>query len=176
MDTKSTITPEEVVGAFLAACNNNDLDAVMDCLDDDFVKLGESTNPLPLGKETYRDMWTRFAIAFPDFKRETICMVVAGDTVAIDVIETGTFTGLWAWQGKTLRPTGKRYRAKLCVFFRVNAHGLIQCCEEEGVSIANRAPFTEQPNNSRSAFGASSASFGRHAWEQGVKLRLNRFF
>ena len=39
-------------------------------------------------------------------------MVVSDDTVAIEVIETGSFTEPWAWQGKTLRPTGRSYRAQ----------------------------------------------------------------
>jgi len=66
---------------------------------------------------------------------ETNCMVVSGDTVAIEVIETGTFTEPWTWQGKTLRPNGKGYRARISVFFRVNKDGLIQDIEEEGTGI-----------------------------------------
>jgi steroid delta-isomerase-like uncharacterized protein len=135
MDTKSKMTPEEVARKFLDAYNKNDLDAAMACLADDFVRRGESTNWLPMSKEKYRAMLARFALAFPDFRWETNCMVVSGDTVAIEVIETGTFTEPWTWQGKTLRPTGKGYRARISVFFRVNKDGLIQDSEEEGTGI-----------------------------------------
>jgi predicted ester cyclase len=83
MDTKSKMTPEAVVLAFLDAFNKNDLDGGMACLADDFVRLGESTKWEPMSKEIYRDMWARFADAFPDFKWETSCMVTSGDTVAI---------------------------------------------------------------------------------------------
>jgi ketosteroid isomerase-like protein len=176
MDTKSKMTPEEVVLAFLDAFNKNDLDGGMACLADDFVRLGESTKWVPMSKEKYRDMWARFAIAFPDFKWEASCMVTSGDTVAIEVIETGTLTEPWAWQGKTLWPTGKAYRSRISVFFRVDKDGLIQGSEEEGTGIANRACCSEQASKRRSFFGPSSASCGRHAWARGMKAGHSRFF
>ena len=67
-----------------------------------------------------------------------------------EVIETGTFTDPWAWQGKTLLPTGKGYRARICVFFRVNKDGLIENSEEEGTGISNRARCSEHTSDRRS--------------------------
>jgi ketosteroid isomerase-like protein len=165
MDTKSKMTPEEVALTYIDAYNKNDLDGAMACLADDFVKQGESTKWVPMNKENCRDMWARFAAAFPDFKWEPICMVVSGDTVAIEVIETGTFTEPWTWQGKTLRPTGKGYRARICVFFRVNKDGFIQESEEEGTGIANRARWSEQG----AIAGPSLAPAQRH--EDGAPVR-----
>jgi ketosteroid isomerase-like protein len=175
MDTNSKMAPENVVCTFLCAYNKNDLDSAIACLADDFVRLGESTKCVPMSKENYRDMWARFADAFPDLKWETVCMVVAGDTVAIEVIETGTFTKPWTWQGKTLRPTGRSYRARINVFFRVNKDGLIQNSEEEGIGIANCALYSGQVRDRRSHFGPSSASFGWRARESGVRSRRNHF-
>jgi predicted ester cyclase len=176
MDTNSTLAPEDVVCTFLCAHNKKDLDGAMACLADDFVRLGESTKYVPMSKENYRDMWARFVVAFPDLKWETVCMVVAGDTVAIEVIETGTFTKPWTWQGKTLRPTGKAYRARISVFYRVNMDGFIQDSEEEGTGIANRARYSEQVRDRMSRFGPSSASCGRRARQSGVRARRNHFF
>jgi ketosteroid isomerase-like protein len=158
------MTPEQVVRTFLDAYNKNDLDGAMACLANDFVRLGESTTWVPMSKENYRDLWARFAVAFPDFQWRTIGMVTSGDTVAIEVIETGTFTKPWAWRGKMLQPTGKVYRARICVFFRVNKDGLIQDSEEEGTGIANRASCSEQASDRMSFLGPGSASCGRHAW------------
>jgi ketosteroid isomerase-like protein len=169
MDTKSKMTPEAVVLAFLDAFNKNDLDGGMACLADDFVRLGESTKWKPMSKEIYRDMWARFADAFPDFKWETSCMVTSGDTVAIEVIETGTFTDPWAWQGKTLRPTGKAYRSRISLFFRVNKDGLIQDSEEEGTGIASLARRSVQASKRMSFLGPGSASCRPYAWERGMK-------
>ena len=169
MDTKSKMTPEEVVLAFLDAFNKNDLDGWMGCLADDFVRLGESTNWVAMSKENYRDMWTRFAVAFPDFKWETSCMVTWGDTVAIEVMETGTFTEPWAWQGKTLWPTGKAYRSRISLFFRVNKDGLIQDSEEEGTGIASLARRSGRASKRMSFFGPRSASCGPYGWERGIK-------
>jgi ketosteroid isomerase-like protein len=139
MGRKAKMTPEDVVRTFLDAYNKSDLDGVMACLADDFVRRGESTKWAPMSKKNYRDMWARFAIAFPDFKWKPNCMVVSGDTVAIEVTETATFTEPWTWQGKTLRPTGEGYRTRIGVFFRVNKDGLIQDIEEEGTGILNSA-------------------------------------
>ena len=169
MDTKSKMTPEAVVLAFLDAFNKNDLDGGMACLADDFVRLGESTKWEPMSKEIYRDTWARFADAFPDFKWETSCMVTSGDTVAIEVIETGTFTDPWAWQGKTLRPTGKAYRSRISLFFRVNKDGLIQDSEEEGTGIASLARRSVHPSKRMSFFGPGSASYRPYAWEREMK-------
>jgi ketosteroid isomerase-like protein len=176
MNTSSILTAEDVVRRFLDAYNTNDLDGAMACLADDFVRMDESATCVPMSKETYREMWARFAVAFPDFKWKTTCMVTSGDTVAIEVIETGTFTEPWAWQGKTLWQTGKAYRSRISVFFRVNNDGLIQDSEEEGTGIANRARCSEQASKHRSFFGPSSASCGRHAWERGMIAGHNRFF
>jgi len=53
-------------------------------------------------------------------------MVASGDTVAIEVIETATFTKPWALPGITLQPTGKGYSSRNSLFFQVNKDGLIQ--------------------------------------------------
>jgi ketosteroid isomerase-like protein len=161
MDTKSKMTPEAVVLAFLDAFNKNDLDGGMACLADDFVRLGESTKWEPMSKEIYRDMWARFTFAFPDFKWETSCMVTSGDTVAIEVIETGTFTDPWAWQGETLRPTGKAYRSRISLFFRVNKDGLIQDSEEEGTGIASLARRSVQASKRMSGGNLPSRMLSR---------------
>ena len=139
MGRKTKMTSEDVVRTFLDAYNKNDLDGVMACLADDFVRRGDSTKWAPMSKKNYKDMWARFAVAFPDFRWKPNCMVVSGDTVAIEVTETATFTEPWAWQGKTLRPTGEGYRARIGVFFRVNKDGLIQDIEEEGTGVLNSA-------------------------------------
>jgi ketosteroid isomerase-like protein len=176
MNTSSIMTAEDVVRRFLDAHNKNDLDGAMACLADDFVRMDESATCVPMSKETYREMWARFAVAFPDFKWKTTCMVTSGDTVAIEVIETATFTQPWACQGKTLWPSGERYRARICVFFRVNEDGLIQASEEEGISIASRALSSEQANDRRPFIGTSRVARGRYAWERELKSGHNRFF
>jgi steroid delta-isomerase-like uncharacterized protein len=176
MNISSIMTAEEVVHRFLDAHNKNDLDSAMACLADDFVRMEESAGCVPMSKETYRDVWARFAVAFSDFKWKTTCMVTSGDTVAIEVIETGTFEQPWVCQGKTLRPSGKAYRARLCVFFRVNQDGLIQVSEVEGISIANRALSSEQASDRRLFFEPGPVACRRYAWVRGVESGHNRFF
>jgi hypothetical protein len=53
-------------------------------------------------------------------------MVASGDTVAIEVIETGTFSKPWDLLGMTIQPTGKSYSSRNALFFQLNKDGLIQ--------------------------------------------------
>ena len=71
-------------------------------------------------------MWERFVVAFPGIKWEVTSMVASGNTVAIEVIETATFTKPWAMPGITIQPTGKGYSSRNSLFFQVNKDGLIQ--------------------------------------------------
>ena len=109
----------------------------MACLADDFVRQGESTNWLSMSKENYRDMLVRLHALFPDFRWEPNCMVVSDDTVAIEVIETGTFTEPWTCQGKTLRPTGKGYRHGLPYFSVSMRTGLSRTARKKRRAFGN---------------------------------------
>jgi ketosteroid isomerase-like protein len=135
----SVMSPEEVVRAFFNGYNARSLDGAMEWLAADFVSLGASTNWAPIGKASFRDRLERFAFAFPDFRCETAHMVSSGDTVAVEVIGTGTFTRPWVFQDGTRQPTGRGYRGQTCIFLRVNEVGLIQ----EHTHYANTAFLKE---------------------------------
>jgi len=131
MDTKKTrskMTPEEVVRAFIKAYNKGDVDGIEACLADDFVRFSTTSKAWePMSKADWRDMAVRFYAAFPDEKWEVLSLVASGDTVAVENIETGTFTKQWDMMpGLTIQPTGNGYRSRNAVFFKVNKNGLIQ--------------------------------------------------
>jgi ketosteroid isomerase-like protein len=120
------IGPQEVVRAFFNAYNNRSFDGAMEWLADDFVSLKASANWAPVNKDSFREMLERFAFAFPDFRWRTSHMVLSGDTVAVEMIGTGTFMRPWVFRDRTRQPTGRVYRGQTCIFLRVNEDGLIQ--------------------------------------------------
>lgn len=132
MDTKKKkakvkMTPREVVRAYIDAYNKNDLHSALAYVADDFVRFSNTTKIWePMSKEVWADMWARFQAAFPGFKWDVTSIVASGDTVAIEVIETGTFSKPWDLPGMTIQPTGKSYSSRNALFFQLNKDGLIQ--------------------------------------------------
>ena len=125
--TKSKMTPKEVVNAFIKGYNKRDVDRMMPYLADDFVRFSTTSETWePMSKEDWRDMAARFYAAFPDEKWEVLSIVASGDTVAVEVIESGTFTKPWDMPGITIQPTRNGYSSRNAVFFQVNRNGLIQ--------------------------------------------------
>jgi steroid delta-isomerase-like uncharacterized protein len=132
MDTKKKkakvkMIPLEVVRAYIDAYNKNDLNGALAYVADDFVRFSNTSKIRePMNREDWADMWARFQVAFPGFKWDVTSMVASGDTVAIEVIESGTFSKPWALPGMTIQPTGKSYSSRNSLFFQVNKDGLIQ--------------------------------------------------
>jgi predicted ester cyclase len=124
--TRQRMTPERVVRAYIDAYNNHDPDLAMIYLTDDFERYSNTTKEWdPMFKDRFKEMWVSFQNAFPDFKWDVVDIVCSGNTVAIEVIETGRFTNLWVMPGITIKPTGKSYRSYNSLFFHVK-DGLIQ--------------------------------------------------
>jgi steroid delta-isomerase-like uncharacterized protein len=126
-ETKLKTTPVEIMRKYISAYNKQDVDALAAFVADDFGRFSNSTRRWgPMSKEEWVDMSVRFDAAFPDVKWEVISMIASGDTVAIEVIETGTFKNPWAMPGITIQPTGKSYTSRNSLFFQFNKDGLIQ--------------------------------------------------
>ena len=125
--TKLKMTPEEVVRAFIEAYNKCDVDGMVAYMADDFVRFSNTSKTWePMNKKEWKDMAVRFYAAFPDERWELLSMVAEGDTVAIEVMETATFTKPWSMPHIMIPPTGKGYCSRNSLFFQVNKDGLIQ--------------------------------------------------
>ena len=119
-------TPEDVVRAFIDAYNDNDVQRALTYVADDFVRFSNTTKVwTPMKRKDWAQMWSLFQDAFPGFKWEVVSLLASGDTVAIEVIETGTFSKPWALGKTTIRPNGKSYSSRNSLFFQVQG-GLIQ--------------------------------------------------
>jgi steroid delta-isomerase-like uncharacterized protein len=125
MNTTSHQTAEETVQAFIRAFNAHDLDAVLACLAREWEAFGANSLGQRVGKEDWAKTWKVFEKALPDFKWEIVSMLSKGDTVACEMVETGTWEGSFDVPGHTLAPTNRSYTSPCAAFFRFNANGLI---------------------------------------------------
>lgn len=115
---------EEVVRRFVAAMGQ-DVEGMFACLAPDFVRCGSETGWFPMAKATYRRMAENFQQPFPDCRWEATQVLVDGRRVAIELVESGTFSQPWTIRGVTVEPNGVRYEMHGATFFQVDEDGLI---------------------------------------------------
>jgi predicted ester cyclase len=113
-----------VVRRFVAAMGQ-DIDTMFDCLSDGFVRLGSETGWLPMSKRTYRRMAENFRVPFPDCRWDPTLIVADGSRVAVELVESGTFSHPWTIGDVTVDPNGVRYEMHGATFFEVDDAGLI---------------------------------------------------
>jgi ketosteroid isomerase-like protein len=59
------------------------------------------------------------AVAFPDTKREIVRAFGEGDDVCVEILETATHMGPVEHGGAIFPPTGRQYRLRECVVYRI---------------------------------------------------------
>jgi len=124
--TAEKTASEQIVRSYIDAYNNNDPDLAMTYLADDFERYSNTTRDWqPMPKKEFYEMWVCFQKAFPGFKWELLDLICDGDTVAIEVKETGTFSNVWEMPGISIKPNGKSYSSNNSLFFHVSG-GLIK--------------------------------------------------
>jgi len=118
------MTPKEIVTKYWEAYTKHDQAGILLLLAPDYAL----RSPLSGGAAT-KDMVAGglklFEKSFPDLKEEVTSMIVEGDRVACEVMETATFTDSLDWPTGAIAPTNKFYKLPFAAFFRVNAEGLI---------------------------------------------------
>jgi len=114
----------EVVERFAGAMSH-DLETMAACLDDGFLRYGVETGWQSMSKSTYMAMADNFVVPFPDCRWEITDLVADGRRVAVQLIESGTFTEPWTVGDVAVAPNGVRYEMRGAVFFTVNDRNLI---------------------------------------------------
>lgn len=117
-------TATDVVRRFVDAMGQ-DVDAMADCLSDDFLRYGPETAGAPMTKAAYLRMAENYRTPFPDCRWEIDDLIAADDRVAIQMRESATFTQAWPVGAVTLPPNGVRYEMAGSVFFTVDEDGRI---------------------------------------------------
>jgi predicted ester cyclase len=115
----------QVVRDFSGAMSH-DLETMAACLDDDYLRYGVETGWQPMTKTTYMAMAENFVVPFPDCRWEITDLVADGRRIAVQLVESGTFTEPWTVGDVTIQPNDVRYEMRGAVFFTVNDRDLIQ--------------------------------------------------
>lgn len=103
----------------LASWNSHDTEALLDGVDDDIVWQDVGL-PEPLhGKEAVNAYFQGWMTAFPDFQANPVNRVVGDDSVAVEVVFTGTNTGPMNMGDQTIPATGKPITSKGVYFATV---------------------------------------------------------
>jgi predicted ester cyclase len=118
---------ERVVRAWNDAYSRKDVDQTLTYMADDLERKGEwSDGWITIDKETWGISMRAFFAAFPDWGWEMTTLVAAGDMVACEFFEHGTFTQPYdLLPGLVIQPTGDSYEDRDGVFLRVNDDSLI---------------------------------------------------
>jgi len=100
-----TQTSRDVVSEVWAALEAHDLDRVDELLDPDvdFWMAGQSFR----GAEAFRRLHEDYLVAFPDIRHRRVDHVEDGETIALELRVTGTFTGPLRMGDETVAPTGR---------------------------------------------------------------------
>jgi predicted ester cyclase len=117
---------DAVVRRFVEAQSAQDTAAILACLDEDYVRYGEESGWLPIGKQHYQAMADNFIAAFGDFSWRLLHKVTDGDTVAFEFVESGVFCREWDLLGMKVAPNQGRYDQQTAMVCKVNEKGLIQ--------------------------------------------------
>lgn len=121
-----TSVPDQVVRRFVEAQSAQDTASILACLDEDYVRYGEESGWLPIGKQHYQAMADNFVAAFGDFSWRLLHKVTDGDTVAFGFVESGVFHREWDLLGMTVAPNQGRYEQQTAMICKVNEKGLIR--------------------------------------------------
>jgi predicted ester cyclase len=120
-----TMTPEQVVRAWNACYSKKDVDGALQFMSEDFGRRGDHTNWEPIDKHRWAAEQKMFFSAFPDWGWELNSLLTAGEVVACEFTEHGSFTLPFViMPGLTLPPTGESFIDQDGIWFQVK-DGLI---------------------------------------------------
>lgn len=112
-------SPAEEVALAFAAAMGRDPSTMYELLADDFVRHGEETMWMPLGKDAYVAMSENFLGPFPDTAWEVLDVLSEGDRVVLHIVESATFSSPWVIGDVTIPPNHKTYRIHGIVIFTI---------------------------------------------------------
>lgn len=109
---------KQVTDRFWTLLESGKLDQITEVVDAD-VQFKMPGQPVMRGLEPLRQMLNAYLTAFPDLRHETKSHVESGDTIAIELIATGTHKGPMATPQGTLPPTGNKVVWESCDYIRI---------------------------------------------------------
>jgi predicted ester cyclase len=123
LDTK--VNAEDVVRKYFTARNRHSLDAAAEFLDPEYTEYDPLTPEPHKGTEDWRKNEESVEKAIPDFEHKILSIMANGDTVACELLATGTFNAPMELLGRVIPPTGRHIELRMASFYRVNSKDLI---------------------------------------------------
>lgn len=111
----------EAVALRFASAMGNDPSTMYELLADDFVRRGEQTAWMPMGKANYVAMSENFLAPFPDVSWTVEDLLSEDDRVLVQIVESGTFTAPWVLGDLVIPPTGTAYSSHGMVLMTIRA-------------------------------------------------------
>jgi len=111
----------ETVALRFAAAMGADPGAMRDLLAEDFVRYGEETLWQPLGKANYVAMSENFLVPFPDVSWRVVEVLSDGDRVALEIVESGTFSRPWVIGDVEISPNDRAYSIRGVVLMTIRS-------------------------------------------------------
>jgi steroid delta-isomerase-like uncharacterized protein len=86
----------------------------------------QSGEPEPIrGREALLQYYKGILAAVPDLKFEVTSILFSGETIIVEFLFSGTFTGPLATPQGELAPTGKSFKTRSVTFFKIAPDGLV---------------------------------------------------
>lgn len=84
-------------------------------------------SPEPLkGPSTLFERMRNLAVAFPDLRAEKVAVFGQGDWVCGEFVTSGTHEGPLQGAGRTIQPTNKSFRMRLCNVYRFEGGEIVE--------------------------------------------------
>lgn len=111
------MTPTEIVTISYSAYDRGDIDECVSYFSSDCkVEFG----PVHLtGTDQLKQVFAMYHSAFPDGRHEFTNMVERGDSLAVEMVFTGTHKGPLYGPAGEIQPTGRKVTLKIADFFRL---------------------------------------------------------
>lgn len=118
------MNPKETVINCMKAWSEHNMENLLAVIAPDYVSESPMSGRI-VGKDKMEWGFKLLDKSFPDLKEEIVSIIVEGNTVACEVIETATFTGPLEMPTGVIAPTNNSYKLPFSAFFRINSEGLI---------------------------------------------------
>ena len=112
------MTPEEIVGATIAAIQVHDIKAAA-AYTADSLTVNDPNLPHAVGKQAFFAQMTTMLQAFPDWRYDIHNIATQGDRVSVELTALATHTAPLQLAGATLPPTGRRVQVPDLFIFTV---------------------------------------------------------
>jgi len=122
---ESTLDMKKIAKSIIEAMNSGDPVALANTYAPDAVMITPDQPEPVRGREAFLKYYQTTLRAVPDLKGEPTSILFSGDTIIVEFIISGTFTGPLATPEGDVAPTGNSVKMRTVTLFKIGPDGLI---------------------------------------------------